>query len=991
MDTLEFLRCILPDDGVNYMVLMTEGRSGASHKAFTSHEAMAEAVRKFDAKPQITVYHALASYHHESIADESGKPRYRVEENLKSIKALWADLDVGEAKAAQGKGYASKTDAALDVCKFCKETGFPSPMFVDSGNGLHAYWPLTRAIPAHEWKLLATQFKACLKHFGVMADSSRTSDAASILRPIGSSNKKDPSNWKPVKLRVAPKMSDPEHIIACISNIVSNYDVICEAVVSHKRAEISAVNAEILDNMYPPKQHDPETLRTNCKQVQAMLGNKTDYDHWFGVLGVVRFFKGVNYRKLAHEWSSKHPTYTERETNQKLDTWDSPPTTCKFLEQKNPGGCAGCKFLGKVTTPLMVAIIGTTPAAELVTAVVDGEEVEVETPELPQGYFYNDVIDYGTMIRELKNKDGVLESHKFSPLRFYPTTRIQQEDGTFSLGFRMHLPDGRLRDFVVQTCIALAGGMPLKNELAKYEICVTHNKDADMHLSAYIRDSVMKLMKTTRETTTMNKFGWTKDMTGFLIGDSMYRDDGTMHKVVLGGLLTNSKNCFPAPASSFDGWVEGIDFMYNRDMMEPMQYTVASGFGSLLIPFIGQQEEYHGIPVALTGSASGKGKSTACRATMTAFGYPRDMTINGSDGSTNNFRFSRMSIMNNIPVIMDEFTGIDAKALSALLYAASNGIGKGRLRSVSGTLGEAIQETWDMSLYITANASLSGLLAAEKANSEAENVRVIEIRTDIYDIPELNKDEVSAAIRSIADCTGAAGIHFIKYLVANKAKVVVTLDAIINRLSTCSPVLEDSKYRFFRHHAACTLAAATIAKELGLLRFDVEKLYAWTVAHLEQQCLDVAENSNVSAEEAFNRMVNDLQPNIIMSVGCKSGINGDIDLTVPKMNQAPVGRFIAAQKGIVDPLADRLYISSHAMRDWCQKQRLDPNKILAFAGGHGALLSIPSGKFYLGKGTLNAGAQLRCHCFDMKRLSDAAAGIPNLTLVTTQSGEEVSA
>jgi hypothetical protein len=167
MTPLEFLRAILPDSGVYYLALFKPEHRFPAHVSFTSLEKMAAAIERFDRDPNLAVYHACASYKEPFILVD-GKKKYRKQENWGRAKALWIDVDCGESKAAEGKGYIDKTTAAKAVYAFCDKTSFPRPMVVDSGNGVHCYWPLTRDI-APAARLLRTLQRARrqLPHHGL--------------------------------------------------------------------------------------------------------------------------------------------------------------------------------------------------------------------------------------------------------------------------------------------------------------------------------------------------------------------------------------------------------------------------------------------------------------------------------------------------------------------------------------------------------------------------------------------------------------------------------------------------------------------------------------------------------------------------------------------------------------------------------------------------------------------------------------------------------
>ncbi|WP_139816235.1 hypothetical protein [Planktotalea arctica] len=173
-----FLRRILPDEGIHQATKIKNGR--ARNLPCGSLENLTEEILKCDQLGQ-SIYHACAAYEN----DKSRKA-----ENTKSMKALWLDIDCGAEKAKTGAGYHTKTDAALALRAFCNAVGLPKPMIVDSGGGLHVYWPLQIAIGASRWKELAVKLKQAIKARGFLADQSRTADAASILRPVGTYNRK---------------------------------------------------------------------------------------------------------------------------------------------------------------------------------------------------------------------------------------------------------------------------------------------------------------------------------------------------------------------------------------------------------------------------------------------------------------------------------------------------------------------------------------------------------------------------------------------------------------------------------------------------------------------------------------------------------------------------------------------------------------------------------------------------------------------------------
>jgi len=176
----DFLGKIIPDAGV-YVVLGLDHQTRDRRQSFyTDFDEMVREIAKVACKG-LDAYHGCASFK----TDQS-----RTAANARAMKALFVDLDCGEAKARDGKGYLDKEGAIAALKAFCKDLGLPRPLVVDSGGGIHAYWPFTSAVPVAEWKPVAQRLKALCQARGLLADPAVTADAARILRPVGSYNYK---------------------------------------------------------------------------------------------------------------------------------------------------------------------------------------------------------------------------------------------------------------------------------------------------------------------------------------------------------------------------------------------------------------------------------------------------------------------------------------------------------------------------------------------------------------------------------------------------------------------------------------------------------------------------------------------------------------------------------------------------------------------------------------------------------------------------------
>ena len=170
----DFLRSILPTSG-RYCAVGIRG--GVVHQTFHDSIDEVEAVADGHNSTGVDAYFALASF------DDQGMCKVP---NVQFLRALFLDIDCGPKK-----DYIDQADGAKALSAFLKATGLPTPTLVNSGGGLHVYWPLTRDVTVEEWKPLARSLKQLCGKQALHADPSVTTDAARILRVPGTNNFKN--------------------------------------------------------------------------------------------------------------------------------------------------------------------------------------------------------------------------------------------------------------------------------------------------------------------------------------------------------------------------------------------------------------------------------------------------------------------------------------------------------------------------------------------------------------------------------------------------------------------------------------------------------------------------------------------------------------------------------------------------------------------------------------------------------------------------------
>jgi hypothetical protein len=708
-----------------------------------------------------------------------------------------------------------------------------------------------------------------------------------------------------------------------------------------------------------------EEVANHCQQVAKMRDTKGDvgYEHWRGVIGIIKHCtEGI---PLARAWSEERVATGHAQTDvlTRYTTWDTGPATCEFFSKHNPGGCDGCAHKGKIKSPIVLGRVVPEPEAVTVEAVVDGVAMAVQVPEFPHGYEWKD----GAMIRHLKDKDGIWHPNTFSHSLFYLIHRERKEDNSFAVGVRTHRPDHSTLDFSLDTS-HIASPQKLMEVLAgSGEITVSNQKEASVHMTAYVRDNLERLKSKANEINTLTSYGWKDQPDGtqaFLIGDRLYKADGTMTKVLVGGYAADFLNHFPTPRGSVLDYAMAVNRVYSTRKMEPMQYAFCSGFGSILTPF-SDESLYKGLLLAIYGGETAKGKTTVCYAAQLAFGDAEKMMIQGSKGSTISAQYAQMGAYGSIPMLYDEFGNIDPDEFSEFAYRVSSGQEKARMTSAGkGGVRKASQTEWRMSPYLTGNKDFHAILAQHNQNSQAEAVRLIQIAIDKYDIPQYPEGEVALWVRQMERNHGVAGAAFVQWVVTHQNEMVTRLAEWNAKIV---PHIPGPKYRFYRAHATATLAAASIMKDLGVIDFDIEQMFLFSMGLMKALCESVTETNMLTAEDALNTMVNDFQPNILNTHEYRDNRHNNGPEPTGRVYAAIAGRYVLGDGKGKDPMSGMLFISRQKMKDWCVEHRIELDKVLEYAKSKGIYVA-ENARFNVARGTTISAITLRCIQFDTNKM-----------------------
>lgn len=331
-----FYNQLLPSKGLLCLAIPNPKGQGFKHKFYSDIAGLMEAMHAHD-EAGMTVYFAQASFN----TSENRKGT-----NVCAVRSIWMDIDCGK-----GKPYATQREAAEDLIRFCTEVGLPMPTVVNSGNGLYAHWALTYDIMPDQWKGTTEILKRVTVAHNFHDDPMRTADIASVLRPAGSHNRKDPNEPKRVVHGTIQPPVDFITFAAIIAEAAKKKKLAHNALLPPKKQDI---NAEFLTGMDNGPPSSGAIVADHCGQLRMMKDTLGDIPEplWYACIGVLRHCSEGE--ELIQTWSAGHPDYDPEETTKKIAQHVLPPTTCAYFGGINSSGCIGCKHASKVKSPIVL-------------------------------------------------------------------------------------------------------------------------------------------------------------------------------------------------------------------------------------------------------------------------------------------------------------------------------------------------------------------------------------------------------------------------------------------------------------------------------------------------------------------------------------------------------------------------------------------------------------------------------------------------------------
>ena len=306
METKTFLKAVLANEGYYCVFASRTSDDRRVQKFYGSIDQVVDSAQNLDAEGY-DAYYALATF------NEAGS---RKVDNVKHLNSVFLDLDCGASK-----DYATQADAISALKLFCKKLSLPKPVMVNSGRGVHVYWPLQGAVALDDWLPVAERLKKLCADHGLLADPAVTADAARVLRIPTTHNHKDTppapvgfffeNTIKPVDFDAFSELLGNDPIPAPKRYVPDGNN----AVTTTLNSNMESTFREILRKTQAGR---------GCAQLRNIMLHQSDCTEpmWRAGLSIAKFCTDAS--EAARAISKNHPDYSANATQKKIDLIKGP-------------------------------------------------------------------------------------------------------------------------------------------------------------------------------------------------------------------------------------------------------------------------------------------------------------------------------------------------------------------------------------------------------------------------------------------------------------------------------------------------------------------------------------------------------------------------------------------------------------------------------------------------------------------------------------------
>ena len=811
----QFFQKVLPTQG-NICVVGIKDEV-VRPRFFSDLDQAIEQMEKFD-RENLNTYFALGTF-------EGMKRRA---DACIAMRSFFVDLDCG-----QSKPYANWEDGLVGLHRFVSSLNLPAPIIVNSGNGIHAYWPFVDDISAKEWKPYAEKFKKLCLDNELHIDESVTADAARVLRVPGSRNvKRDPL---PVEILQDGEATDFDFWIQLLGAVEEQFSL--SSVAKGLDEETKAIYEKLNGNFeYDFSTIAVKSLEGNgCAQIKFILENQADCPEplWYAGLSVAARCRDADV--AIHQMSDEHPKYDPGETERKAEQSKREAAWahgCDAFAKENASGCEGCPYragLGKVG-PIGLGKVLKIRTETPIESQQDEQPTQDEaqpiraettskTIHFPDYLFPFSAGENGGIYctpPPRYTKKGVVQDppELILPFTVYPIERMSSDVEGATLLMVAELPRDGNKEFLLRIRDISAIDR-LKTVLSNNSIPFEPN--IAPKIASYLMKWVTYLANTKRASEMRMQQGWTDDKyESFVLGTNEYFANGEIRHTPPTGRSRNVVRNI-VQNGTLQGWQDCMK-LFADPGYEWHAFSVLCGFASPLMEFT----NVNGVILSLYGE-TGFGKTGALYGALSIYGHPERLSVYEA---TPNALITRMITCKNIVYGLDEQGNKAGDVISNLAHNISSGQPKLRMQGSDNAERDVAFITKLIGI-LTTNHKMSDIMSAHKGDIKAEEMRILEPYLRKPSVPgyELTSTRGIAMFEMLKTHHGHAGPIYIQQL--------LKLGPIHLRHETKRRFLEFSvklgakaEYRYLENLLALArMAGDIVVDDLGLLDWDLDRIF----------------------------------------------------------------------------------------------------------------------------------------------------------------------
>lgn len=929
----DFLRTVVSPSGFNCITEIHPKHGGGTWArnnavAFSNAEATDGLIRNLQHNGTET-YFALAAF---AALREDGLVK-RTQDNVVALRSFWLDIDAGEKKYAKHGDavYPTQSDALNALHAEIRRGVLPRPTYiVSSGEGLHVYWCMNEDVAPAQWRPAADKLGRYCASVGLRVDSSRTTDSASVLRPVGTVHF---GSGRTVQALEVGSIFTRNELMAAFMALpvpdslltINNGSLAAITGISAPASSATLMAQSSMSGMteYPPasfgkiieRQH---YQRTGCQQLMHCYMKQTELEEpmWYKALSVAQFCT-TDRDEWVHKLSQFHPKYERGETERKAAQARG-PASCAAFEQANPEGCRGCPHYGKITNPI---VLGYEPQNRplVVTAQVvatSPRREEFLIPELPIGFFRKDTGGVYTHVPKVmpdgkKSKD---EMEEFCVVNtdFYIFERVRESSSRQLYLCRYHSPHDGVVEFTLDSDTIHTVSADFKSRITGAGMPI-HGLDRWNHLMSFLNRSKNALINSRAAVESVNQMGWQPNGKDFVLGGLSITSTGTRPAALADKTIARKyEKAFTPVAKGDDAdpvvaeWNKILHEMYGSPEAVANQFVIAASLGAVFSSRFALPSHAGGI-ISLASSGSGRGKTFTCQVALRVYGNPTANTFSSKNAATVNALMSNLGYLNSMPLLRDEITEMSSDEVVDLVYDSTRLGDKERAQGSENDIRDN-RTTWRTFFYTTGNTSMYDIMAQGRDVFDGPARRVTEII-----VPELTYLQNQTYARELAKrmdkIHGVAGLKLAEWIVKNEDVARNVWENSMASFVQANNVSNEERY--WVNHMVSAIVGAVVGEMLGLLPFAAKDIAKYASDLLVQLRTRVGHRAVEKTDYLPQFFIDNVDHTLVASV---THDNPQV-ITVTELPRGAV--YIR-----VEPKNKMVYINHFIIKQWCSKRKI---------------------------------------------------------------------